>query len=175
MSVTPEQFAASSKAAAEGLIGLANAQFALFERVVGLNVKATRSAYEDAIELARKALSATNPQDLASLNAAAAQPALERAQAYARELYEVVAQSQAQMTHMVQAQTSDLNKGFASLLDQYSQTAPGGSGVAMAAFKSMLAAATTACGSYNEVAKQSSEIAQAAFTARQGAKEKKAA
>ena len=178
MYVAPEQFVASNKAAAEGLIGLANAQFAMFERLIGLNIKATKSAYEDAIDFARKALSTNSAQGLFSLNAAAAQPALERAQAYAREVYEVMAQSQAQMTNLVQAQTSDLNKGFASFLDQYSQTAPNGSGVAMAAFKSMLAAANTAYGSYNQVAKQTSELAQAAFTtAQNSAKEahKKAA
>ena len=161
MYAAPEQFASSNKAAAEALVGLATAQFAMFERLFSLNFKTTKSAYENAIDFARKALSTNNPQDLLSLNSAAAQPALEKALAYSREVYEIVAQSQAQMTTLFQAQTSDLNQGFASFLDQYSKTAPNGSGVAMAALKSMLAA----YGSRNQVAKQTTELAQANLAA----------
>lgn len=161
----PEQFAASNKAAAEGLIGLANAQFAMFERLMGLNLSATKSAYEDAIGYLRAVSSAKDPQELFALSAAATQPAMEKAQAYAREVYEIVAQNQARMTHMVQAQSSRLNQGFASLLDQYSNTAPNGSGVAMAALKSMLANANAAYDSYNQVASQTAELAQANFAA----------
>ena len=165
MNAAPEQFAASNKAAAEGLIGLANAQFAMFERLVDLNLKATKSAYEDTINYVRAASSAKDPQELINLNASAAQPSLEKVQAYAREVYELVAQSQAQLINMLQAQSSDLNKGFAGFLDQYSQNAPSGSGVAMAALKSFLATANSAYDSYSKVAKQTTELAQANFAA----------
>ena len=100
MNAAPEQFAASNKAAAEGLIGLANAQFAMFERLVDLNLKATKSAYEDAISYVRAASTTKDPQELVKLNASAAQPALEKVQAYARKVYELVAQSQAQLINM---------------------------------------------------------------------------
>ena len=165
MNAAPEQFAASNKAAAEGLIGLANAQFAMFERLMGLNLSASKCAYEDAISYLRAVSSAKDPRELFTLSAAATQPAMEKVQAYAREVYELVAQSQAQMTNMFQAQSSDLNKGFASFLDQYSKGAPSGSCVAMAALKSMLANANAAYDSYNQVVKQTTELAQANFAA----------
>jgi phasin family protein len=105
----------------------------MFERLMGLNLNATRSAYEDAINYLRAVSSAKDPQELFSLNAAAAQPALEKALAYSRSVYEVVAKGQDHFTKLVQEQTSDLNKGFASFLDQYSKSAPGGSDIAVAA------------------------------------------
>jgi len=161
----PEQFATSNKAAAEALIGLASAQLATFERLADLNFSASKAAFEDGIKYFRTALSAKDPQELFSLSAAAAQPALEKALAYSRSVYEVVAQSQGHLTKLVQEQTSDLNKGFASFLDQYSKSAPGGSDVAVAAIKSVLAAANTAYDSYSKVAKQTTELAQANIAA----------
>jgi phasin family protein len=163
MYAAPEQFAASSKAAAEGLIGLAQAQFAMFERLVGLNLTATKAAYEDAMSYARAVSSAKDPQELFSLNAAAARPALEKAVAYSRSVYEVVARNQGSFTKLVEAQTSDLTKGFVSFLDQYSKSAPGGSDIAVAAIKSALATANSAYDSYSRVAKQTTELAQANF------------
>ena len=161
MYAAPEQLATSNKAAAESLIGLANAQFAMFERLVGLNLKATKSAYEDLINYVRAASSAKDPQELYTLNAAAAKPVLEKALAYSREVYELVAESQGSFTKLVQEQTADMKKNVASLLDQYSQSGAPGSDVAAAAVKSAFAAASTAYDSFGKVAKETTEIARA--------------
>lgn len=165
MNVSQDQFAASNKVAAEGLIGIANAQFAMFERLVNLNLNATKSAYEDLIGYVRAASSAKDPQELFTLNVAAAQPVMQKALAYSQEVYELVAKNQGHLTSLVEAQTSDLTKGFGTLLDQYSKSAPGGSEFAVAAMKSALAGANKAYDSFSKVAKQTTELAQANFTA----------
>jgi phasin family protein len=165
MNVAPEQFTAANKAAAEGMIAVANAQFTMFENLAGLNFKAAKSTYEDLINYIRAASSAKDPQELFTLNAAAVQPALEKMQAHARETYELVAQSQAQLTSLIQAQKPDMAKGFSSFLDQYSQAAPKGSGAAMEAFKSFLATANSAFDSYSKVAKQTTDVAAATSSA----------
>jgi hypothetical protein len=51
------------------------------------------------------------------------------------------------------------------ILDKVSKSAPAGSDVAVAAVKSALAAASTAYDSFNKVAKQATEIAEANFAA----------
>jgi phasin family protein len=165
VNLAPEQFIASNKAAAEAMIGIANAQFAMFERLAALNLSASKAAYEDGISYVRAALGAGTPQDLLNLTATAAQPAIEKSLAYSRSIYEVVAQSQGSFTKLVEAQTTDLNKGVSSLLDQYSKSGPAGSDVAVAALKSAFAAASTAYDSFSKAAKQTSELAQANFTA----------
>jgi phasin family protein len=165
MYVTPEQIAATNKAGVEALLGLANSQFAAFERWSTLNMNATKAAFEDSMNHAKALLGAKDVQEFINVNAAAAQPALEKAIAYSRSIYEVAAQSQAEMTKAVEAQASELNKNVVTFLDKVSKNAPAGSDVAVAAVKQALAAANSAYDSFTKVAKQATEIAEANFTA----------
>ena len=161
----PEQFAHSSKAAAEALIQVAQSHLATMERLAALNFAASKVALEDGIKYGRAALGARNAQELLTLNAAAAQPSIEKAQAYMCGVYEVLAQSQSQLTNLVEAQASDLNKRFESMLDQYSKSTPTNSGVAVAAIKSAFAAANAAFAAYSKVAKRTTELTQAQLAA----------
>ena len=165
MYVTPEQIAATNKAGVEALLGLANSQYAAFERWSTLNLNATKAAFEDSMNHAKALLGAKDAQEFINLNAAAAQPALEKAIAYSRSVYEVAAQSQAELTKAVESQAAELNKNVVGFLDKVSKNAPAGSDVAVAAVKSALAAANTAYDSFTKVAKQATEIAEANFTA----------
>ena len=165
MYVTPEQIAATNKAGVDAIISLANSQFAAFERWSTLNMNATKAAFEDSVSHAKALLGAKDVQEFINLNAAAAQPALEKAIAYSRSVYEVATQSQAELTKAVEAQAAELNRNVVGFLDKVSKNAPAGSDVAVAAVKSALAAANTAYDSFTKVAKQASEIAEANFSA----------
>jgi len=110
-------------------------------------------------------LGAKDPQEFASLSATAAQPALEKAIAYSRSVYEIATQTQAEMSKFTETQTSDLNKNIVGYLDKVSKNAPAGSDVAIAAVKSALAAANSAYDSISRVTKQASELAETNFTA----------
>src|SRR5262249_37739523 len=100
-----------------------------------------------------------------TLNTAASQPALERAIAYSRSVYEVAAQSQSELVKFLEARAAEYNKNLVGVLDKVSKSAPAGSDVAVAAVKSALAAASTAYDNFNKVAKQATEIAEANLTA----------
>jgi phasin family protein len=165
MYVSPEQVSASGKAGVESLLGLANAQFAACERLWALNLDATKSLFEDSVNYARAVMGAKDAQEMVNLSAAAAQPALEKALAYSRKVYEVSTQTQGEVTKLVEAQAAEMNKNMVSLLDKFAKNAPAGSDVAVAAVKSALAAANTAYDSLSKVAKQANEIAEANFTA----------
>ena len=58
MYVTPEQIAAGNKAGVEAIIGLANSQFAFFERWSALNLNLTKAAFEDSVNYAKSLLGA---------------------------------------------------------------------------------------------------------------------
>ena len=163
--ITPEQIAATNRAGVEALLGFANSQFAAFERLSALSFNATKSAFEESVGHAKALLNAKDIQEFVNLNAAAAQPTLEKAIAYSRSVYEVASQSQGEIAKMVEAQAADFNKTLAGLLDKFSKNAPAGSDVAVAAVKSALAAANSAYDSFNKVAKQATEIAEANFAA----------
>ena len=90
-----------------------------------------------------------------------AQPALEKAIAYSKSLYEVATEANAELTRVAERRVAEWNENFVSLLDKVSKNAPAGSDVAVAAVKSMLAAANSAYDNMNKVAKQATEIAEA--------------
>jgi len=100
-----------------------------------------------------------------NVNAAAAQPAMEKMIAWQRSLYEVASQSQAEMTRYFEAHAQEANKSVATYLDKFAKNAPAGSDVAVAAVKSAIAAANSAYDSFTKAAKQASEIAEANMAA----------
>ena len=174
MNFTPEQIASTNKAGIEAVLGLAHTQFAAFERLSALYFNATKAAFEEGVGHAKALLNAKDPQEYLNLNAAATQPTMEKAIAYSRSLYEVAAQTNGELAKFLEAQAAEFNKNLVGLLDKVSKNAPAGSDVAVAAVKSALAAANTAYESFNKVAKQATEIAEANFAAAtSGTKESK--
>ena len=75
MYVIPEQLTATNKAGIELQIGLANAQFAAFERLSALNFNAANSAYDGFARVSKQAT------DMAESNFAAATSAVKEAKA----------------------------------------------------------------------------------------------
>jgi phasin family protein len=173
MYFTPEQVASANKAGIEAVLGLASSQFAAFERLSALNFSAAKTAFEENLVRTKALLDAKDPQEYASLNAAASQPALEKAIAYSRSVYEVASQAQGELAKFVETQAAEFNKSLLGILDKVSKNAPAGSDMALAAVKSALAAAGTAYNSFNKVAKQATEIAEANFTAAAAPKKEK--
>jgi len=180
MYVTPEQIQAANKANVEAFLSVANAQFAALEKLANLNAQAVRTAFEDSLSNTRALLGAKDVQEFVSLQNTLAQPAVEKAIAYSKSLYEVATGANAELTKVAERRVAEWNENFVSLLDKASKNAPAGSDVAVAAVKSMLAAANSAYDNFNKVAKQATEIAEANVnaateTAKGLAKGKKAA
>src|SRR6059058_3452600 len=151
MYVTPEQIQAAQKANVESLLAVANAQFAAFEKLANIN--------------ARALLGAKDVQEFVTLQNAFAQPAIEKAIAYSKSVYEVATEANSELSRVAGRRVAEWNENFVSLLDKVSKNAPAGSDVAVAAVKSMLAAANSAYDNMNKVAKQATEMAEANVSA----------
>ncbi|HZE12003.1 MAG TPA: phasin family protein [Burkholderiales bacterium] len=165
MYITPEQVTSANKASVEAILALATSQFAAFERLSTLNFNAAKAAFEEGLGRAKSLLDAKDPQEYFNANSIASQPALEKLIAYSRSVYEVAAQAQGEAAKFVEERAEEFTKSLVAVLDKASKSAPAGSDVAIAAVKSALAAASTAYGSFNKVAKQATEMAEANFTA----------
>jgi phasin family protein len=161
MYVTPEQIQAAQKGNVETLLAVANAQFAALEKLANINAVAIKSAFEDSIANARALLGAKDVQEFVTLQNAFAQPAIEKAIAYSKSVYEVATEANSEFSRVAERRVAEWNENFVSLLDKVSKNAPAGSDVAVAAVKSMLAAANSAYDNMNKVAKQATEIAEA--------------
>jgi len=175
MYLTPEQLASANKAGIEAALGLASSQFAAFERLSALNFSAAKATFEEVLVRAKTLLDAKGVEEYVNLNAAQSQPALEKAIAYSRSVYEVAAQAQGELAKFLEARAAEFSRNLLGILDKVSKDAPAGSDVAVAAVKSALAAAGTAYDNFSKVAKQATEIAEANFTAATTAKERKQA
>ena len=163
--VTPEQFAAANKTNIETLLTLANTAFASAERLAALNLNTARSVMEDSVSGAKALMGAKDVQEAMAIQASLAQPNVEKAVAYSRSVYEISAQTQEELSKMVEAQFSEFQKTVAGLLDQAAKSAPAGSDVAVAAVKSAIAAANSAFDNMNKAAKQVAEITEANIAA----------
>ncbi len=161
MNVTTEQFATANKANVETMLTIANTAFASAERLAALNLNTARAILEDSVANAKALLAVKDVQQLVSLQATLAQPAVEKAVAYSRSVYEIATQTQEELSKVVEGQFSEINKNVASALDKAAKNAPAGSDVAVAAVKSAIAAANSAYDSMTKAAKQVAEIAEA--------------
>lgn len=161
MLTTPEQLATTNKANVEAALTLFNTAFASAERFAALNLNTARAIMEDSVNSAKVLLGAKDVQEIVALQSTLGQPAMEKAVAYSRSVYEISAQTQEEFSKQVEAQFAEVNKNVASSLDNAAKSAPAGSDVAIAAVKSAIAAANSAYDTMNKAAKQVAEITEA--------------
>lgn len=102
MYITPEQIHAANKANAESFFALANAQLAALEKLATLNAGALRRHFDDSIGNLRVFLALKGPEDVAALHGSFAAPALEKASAYWKSLYEIAADANAELSNAVE-------------------------------------------------------------------------
>ncbi|MDK9726421.1 MAG: phasin family protein [Sterolibacteriaceae bacterium MAG5] len=165
MYTTPEQLSAAHKANVEMALTLANTAFASIERFAALNLNTARSILEDSVANAKALMSAKGPQELVAIQSSLAQPALNKAIAYSRNLYEIATQSHDQFGGMIEAQFATMNTNINSALDKATKNAPAGADVAIASVRSAIAAANNAYGTINKAAQQVVQMAEANMAA----------
>ena len=165
MALTPDQILAAHKANLETLVGLTNKAFEGVEKLVELNVAATRAALSDAATNAKSVLDAKNAQDLISVQAGLLQPMAEKSAAYSRHLYDIASGTGAEFGKAVEAKATESQKAFVNLVDNAAKNAPAGSETAVAMFKSAVSAANNAVESVQKAVKQATDVAEANFAA----------
>lgn len=161
MFATPEQFAAANKAAVESLLNLANTALASAERVAALNLNTARSVLEDGVSNTKALLGVKDVQEALSVQSTLAQPNVEKAVAYSRSVYEILNESTAGLTQVVEGQSAELKKNFAAAIEQTLKNAPAGSESVVVAVKSAMAQADSALEQMNQSAKQAKATIEA--------------
>jgi phasin family protein len=157
---TPEQFLALNKANLEVAAKFAGVALQGAERIMELQLKAAKNAFADTVENAKAIAGVKDIKELAALKDSLAQPSIEKATAYAKNIYDVTAATQAEFGKLVDEQIADFNKQFVTVLDKMVKNAPAGSEVGIAALKSGIAAANGAYENLSKVAKQITEVTQ---------------
>jgi phasin family protein len=161
--LTVEQVMASHKANIETLMGLTSKAFEGVEKIVELNLSASKAAMSESAEYAKAVLSVKDAQELLTLQSGLMQPLAEKTAAYSRHLYDIASGSGAEFGKAVEEQAADAQKKFMGLVDTASKNAPAGSETAVAVMKSAVAAANNALESVQKAVKQATEVAESNF------------
>ena len=163
--LTVEQVIASHKANLETLFGLTNKAFEGVEKIVELNLTASKAALSEAASHTQTLLSVKDAQELLALQSGLLQPLAEKTAAYSRHLYDIATATGAEFTKNAEAQAADAQKTFAGLVDSAAKNAPAGSESVVAILKSSVSAANNALESVQKAVKQATEVAEANFNA----------
>ena len=162
---TAEQLIAAQKAQIETLFGLTTKAFEGVEKLVELNVTASKAALVEAADTTQSVLSVKDAQELLALQAALFQPLAEKTAAYSRHLYDISTATGAEFTKTVEGQFAEVQKKFLAVVDNAAKNAPAGSETAVAVFKSAVAAGNNALESVQKAVKQATDVAEANFNA----------
>jgi len=163
--LTVEQVMASHKANVETLFGLTGKAFEGVEKLVELNMAASRAALADAANQAQSVLSVKDAQELLALQSTLFQPLAEKTVAYSRHLYDIASGTSAEFGKAFESQATEAQKKFVGLVDNAAKNAPAGSETAVAVMKSAVAAANNALESIQKSVKQATELAESNFNA----------
>ncbi|MFN7122764.1 MAG: phasin family protein [Hydrogenophaga sp.] len=161
--LTAEQMIAAQKANIETIFGLTQKAFEGVEKLVELNVQATKAALSESANSTQALLSVKDAQELLTLQASLMQPLAEKTVAYSRHLYDIAQGTTAEFGKAAEAQASDTQKKFMAVVDNASKNAPAGSETAVAVMKSAVSAANNAMESVQKAVKQATEMAEANF------------
>jgi phasin family protein len=165
MTYTAEQFMAAQKSTVETLFGLSNKAFEGVEKLAALNLQVAKTSLVEAAETAQAAFTVKDPQEFFALQASLLQPSAEKAAAYSRHMYEIIAGTGAEVGKVAEATIADGQKKVLALVDNAVKNAPAGTENAVALVKSAVAAANNAYESVSKAAKQAGEVAEANFQA----------
>ncbi len=171
----PEQLLATNKENLETFVEFAGIATAGAEKLLEAQLKIAKAVFADSVKHAKTFAGAKDVQELTEIQNSIVQPSTEKAAAYGRTLYSVVAETQTELSKFFEARFTDVNKNLTTALDKAVKSAPPGSDVAVAAMKSVLAAGNQAYDAFSKATKHVAEATEATMTAPSGTVGKKRA
>lgn len=160
-----EQILAANKASMDAIEGAFQKAFAGAEKMVELNMAASKAAMTESFSHAKASLAAQNPQDFMGLQTSFLQPLAEKSTAYFQHVQSIATEGSADFTKQVEAKMAEAQKAFGASVDQLAKSAPAGSESVVAAFQSALNNGQKAVESAQASIKKASAAAQANFEA----------
>ena len=165
MSAIPQQVINSQKAAVDALVAVQGSVFSGFEKLVDLNLKVMKATLDEVSEKSQQAVGIKDAQEVVAMSSNLIQPAAEKAMAYSKHVYDIVASVQADLAKLSEAHLAEGKKNVSDAIEQFSKNAPAGSESVVALIKSSVAQANTAYDQVSKAAKQAAETAEKNLTA----------
>jgi phasin family protein len=158
-------FAATQQANLDVLLSLTTKAFAGAEQLAALNLQVAKAGFEEVAEFSAAALAVKDPQSLLALQTSLLQPTAEKAAAYGRQVYDIVAATKADVEAVAAEQAAGAQGAFLAAVEAAAKNAPEGSGAGVALFKSAIATANNAFDSLQKATRQATDAAEANYSA----------
>jgi phasin family protein len=163
--LTIDQVMATHKANVETMFGLTNKAFESVEKLVELNLNASKAALSDVAGHTQTLLGIKDPQEIVALQSTMLQPLAEKTVAYNRHLYDIATTTSTEFSKVFESQVADMQGKVAVLVDSMAKNAPAGSESAVAVMKSAVAATGNAMESVQKSVKQVTDMVESNFNA----------
>ncbi len=165
MMSTPAQVAEFQKSQLDTLFALSHTMFDATEKLVDLNLAATKALLEESAERTQVLMGVKDVQELLAVGSGLAQPTLEKVVSYNRNVYGIASGAGAHVSKIFETQIAQGNKQVAEMIEFASKNTPTGAEPAVSVFKSAMAAANTAYDTFNKATKQAVDMAESNFNA----------
>ena len=143
------------------------------ERTISVQLEYAKGAFTQATLTARAVAQVKDVQELVGLRTRIAENAMENLMGYSRSLYEIASDAQSEYSRLAEERMGAFQQAMSEGVDQAARSSPGGSSVAVAAFKSQLAATTAAYDSFSKAARHMASFTDAGIAAARPAKSRK--
>jgi len=160
MNTMPKEMMETQKATLDALMTAQGSMFSGFEKLVDLNLKVMKATMDEVSQKTQEAMGVKDAQEAVAMSSSMVQPTAEKAVAYSKHVYDIVAGVQADLAKLTEGKMAESQKNMAELVEQFSRNAPSGAEGTVAMLKSSMAQATAAYDSMNKAAKQAADVAE---------------
>ena len=161
MYTVPEPLFALQRQSLESARALALASFAGFEKLTQLNIQAARASLEEGVQKSIGLLDNKDPKALAAALAESAQPASEKASAYASHVAAIFNETSSEIQKVVDQQLAEQQRQVSAVIEAVAKNAPAGSEGVITLVRSAMTAANSAFDQVNKATRQAVELAEA--------------
>lgn len=158
--VTPEQMLNSIKQSQAAMVEMAARSIECMEKHLELNLKAAKANLADATEASSQLMSVKDFPELYAVAQTVGQPAVGKAAAYNRNIYNINAEAATEFAKLVESRIEEANKAMATAVNDLSKNAPAGTEGMVAMMKSAFAASNSAFDAINKATKQVVEMVE---------------
>lgn len=164
MNYTTDQLIASQKNSLQALAGLSEKTFTNFEKLIELNMAATKAIVGESISGLQALASAKDVQAVLALQSGLLQPMAEKAASYSRHLQAIVSGASADLSKTFESTSAQSQKSVTAFLESSLKNAPG-SEAAVAVIKSAMSASANAVESAQKAAQQAARLVESNMSA----------
>jgi phasin family protein len=158
MASTPDEMMKFHSAMAQASSAAALKTLEGFQKLAHVNLQAARESMETSTEQIRALLAAKDVNSLTELVSSFAQPSADKFTAYAKAVYSIASETNAELTEMIKQQIAKGNSQMASAIADLAKNAPAGSDGAVNFITQALATANASYDQLNEATRRFVEM-----------------